>query len=95
MDKKAAYREKWEAELKILNTKISELEAKADKVRAEAKIEYAKGIEAIKAKQKDVKKKIQEMKKAGSEAGENLKSGMESALYDLKKAINSAFSQFK
>jgi hypothetical protein len=95
MNKKAAYQEKWEAELRILNAKINELEAKADKVRAEAKLEYAKGLEAVKAKQKDVKKKILEIKKVGSEAGEDLKAGIESALYDLKKAVNSAVSRFK
>jgi hypothetical protein len=35
------------------------------------------------------------MKKAGNEAGETLKTGIESALYDLKNAINTAVSRFK
>jgi hypothetical protein len=58
MDKKVAYQEKWEAELRILNAKIKELEAKADKVRAEAKLEYAKGIEAEKRNRKILKRRF-------------------------------------
>jgi hypothetical protein len=89
MDKKEAYKEKWEAQLNQL------LAAKADQGKAEAKIEFAEGIEALKTKQEEVKNKLKELKAAGTEASKDLKAGVENALFDLKRAVESAVSKFK
>jgi hypothetical protein len=95
MNKKEIYQEKWEAQLKQLRAKIDGLAARAEKARAEAKIEYAEGIDALKAKQEEVKKKLKQLKEASGEATKNLKTGVESALFDLKKAVESALRKFK
>jgi prefoldin subunit 5 len=95
MDKKEAYREKSEAQFKLLKARIDELAARADKMKAEAKIEYAEGIEALKSKKEDVKRKLKKLQEAGAEASQDLKAGLESALFDLKKAVDSAVKKFK
>jgi predicted nuclease with TOPRIM domain len=95
VDKKESYQEKWEVKFRILDAKVDELKEKADEEKTEAKIECAKSIEAIKAKQKEVKEKIQEMKTAGGKVKEDLKAGVDNALYDLKKAIDSAVIRFR
>ena len=95
MDKKIAYLEKAEAQFKLLKAKIDELAAKADKMKAEAKIEYAEGMDALKAKQIDLKRNLKELNQAGAEASKELKAGVEKVLYDLKKAVESAVSKFK
>ncbi len=95
MDKDQAYREKIDAQLKILSARIDELKAMAQKAKADVKIEYMEGLEALEANQKKVKKKLEDMKKAGKAAGKDLKEGIDMSLFDLKKAVESAFERFK
>jgi hypothetical protein len=94
MDKKEAYQEKSEAQFSLLKAEIDELAARADRLRAEAKMEYVKGIDALRAKQEDVKRKMKELTVAGGEAYKDLKPGVDSALFELKKAVESAISKF-
>jgi predicted metalloenzyme YecM len=95
MDKKEAYQKKWQAQLDELRAKIEGIAARADKAKAKAEIEYAEGIDALKAKQEEVKKKLKQLKDASGEASKDIKNGMESALFDLKKAVESALRKFK
>lgn len=95
MDKDQAYQEKMNAQLKVLSARIDELKAMAQKAKAEVKIEYMEGLEALEANQKTLKKKLADMKKAGKAAGKDLKEGIETSLFDLKKAVESAFDRFK
>ena len=46
-DKRKAYEEKFDAQLKEWNAQIALLKARADKGKAEVKIEYYKTIEAL------------------------------------------------
>ena len=48
MDTKEAYQEKFDAQLRGWSAKIDELMAKADKAKAEAKIEYCEQSENLK-----------------------------------------------
>jgi hypothetical protein len=95
MEKKEAYQKKREAQLNQLRVTIEGLAAKADKARAEAKVEYAEGIDALKAKQEEVKMKLKALREASGESSKDLKAEVESALFDLKKAVESAVSGFK
>lgn len=72
-EKRKAYEEKLDAQVKEWNAQIELLKAKADKARAEVKIEYYKTIEALQSKQNDAKAKLRELKTAGDEAWEDLK----------------------
>jgi hypothetical protein len=94
-NKRKAYEEKLDAQLKEWNAQITLLRAKADKATAEAKVEYYKMIEALQFKQDIVKTKLQELKSAGDEAWEDLKAGAEKAWAEVKTALDSAISKFK
>lgn len=50
-DKRKAYEEKIEAQLKEWNEQISLFRARADKARAEARVEYFRIIEALQRRQ--------------------------------------------
>jgi len=79
MDKRKAYEEKFEAQLKEWSAEIALLKAKADKATAEAKIEYYKVIEAFQRKQETAMMKLQELRGAGDDGWEDLKIGAEKA----------------
>ena len=94
-EKRKAYEEKLDAQLKEWSAQIALLKAKADNAKADAKIEYYKTIEALQGKQKEAKTKLQELKTAGDEAWEDLKTGAEKAWAEVKTAFRIAASKFK
>jgi multidrug resistance efflux pump len=94
-DKRKAYEEKLDAQVKEWSAQIELLKAKADKAKAEVKIEYYKTIEALQSKQNEAKAKLQELKTAGDEAWEDLKTGAEKAWAEVKTAYHDASSRFK
>ena len=89
-----AYRQKMEAQIKEWKAKIDELETRAGKVTAEARDEYHRFMERLRAYQKELPGKLNEMKHASGEAWESLKSGMEKAAADLGDALKEARSKF-
>jgi hypothetical protein len=95
VDKRKAYEEKFDAQLKEWSAEIAQLKAKADKARAEAKIEYYKTIETLQGKQDAARTKLQELRTAGDDAWEDLKTGAENVWTEVKTAFNSAASRFK
>jgi len=94
-DIRKAYEEKYDAQLKEWNAEIALLKAKADKAKAEAKIEYYRTIETLQGKQDAAGKKLRELKAAGDDAWEDIKTGAENAWGELKTALHSAASKFK
>lgn len=95
IDKRKAYEEKLDAQLKEWGAQIALLRAKADNARADTKIEYYKSIEALQHKRDEAATKLQELKTAGDEAWEDLKTGAERAWDEIKAAIRAAGSKFK
>jgi hypothetical protein len=95
MDKRKAYEEKLDAQLKEWSAQIALLRAKADKAKAEAKIEYYKMIEALQGKQETAAMKFQELRAAGDDGWEDLKAGAEKAWAEVKTALQNAASKFK
>jgi hypothetical protein len=94
-DKRKAYEEKIDAQLKEWSAQIALLKAKADNAKADAKIEYHKTIDALQRKQHKAKTKLQELKTAGDEAWEDVKAGAEKAWAEVKTAFHDATSRFK
>ena len=94
-DKRKAYEEKFDAQLKEWSAEIALLNAKADKAKAEVKIEYYKTIETLQGKQDAAKMKLQELRTAGDDAWEDLKTGAEKVWTEVKTAFQSASSRFK
>jgi multidrug resistance efflux pump len=94
-NKRKAYEEKIDAQLEEWSAQIALLKARADKARAEAKVEYYKTIEALQRRQDEARAKLDELKTAGDEAWEDLKKGAEKAWDEVKAAFHSAASKFK
>jgi hypothetical protein len=95
MDKRKAYEEKLDAQLKEWNAQIALFKARADKAKAEAKIEYYRTIETLQHREDDARTKLHELKTAGDEAWEDLKSGAEKAWDEVMAAFHSASLKFK
>ena len=93
-DKRKAFEEKLDAQLDEWSAQIDLLKAKADKAKAEMKIEYYQAIEGLQHKQSDAKAQLQELKRAGDEAWEDLKTGAEKAWTEVKSAYHDASSRF-
>ena len=94
-DKRKAYEDKLDAQLKEWSAQIALLKAKADNAKADAKIEYHKTIETLQRKQNDAGKKLQELKAAGDEAWGDIKTGAEKVWAEVKAAYHDASSRFK
>ena len=95
MEKRKAYEEKLDAQLKEWSAQIALLKAKADKGKTELKTEYFKTIEALQHRQDEARVKLHELKNAGDEAWEDLKTGTEKAWAEVKAAFHSAVSKLK
>lgn len=93
-DTRKTYEEKLDAQFEKWNVQIALLKAKADKAKAEGRIEYYKTIEALQHKQDVAGTKLHQLKTAGDESWEDLKTGAENAWDDVKTAFRSAASKF-
>ena len=94
-DKRKAYEEKLDAQLKEWNAQITLFKAKAKNAEADAKIDYYKTIEALEQKHDEAKTKLQELQTAGDEAWEAVKAGAEKTWAQVKTAYHDAASKFK
>lgn len=95
MDSKEAYREKLEAQMREWSAKIDLLKARADQAKAEAKIEYNKGIEDLHQRKEALQAKVRELQHASDAAWKDIKAGTEKAAADLRDALQRALSKFK
>ena len=93
-DKRKAYEEKFDAQLGELSAQIVLLKAKADKAKAEVKIEYYKTIENLQGKQDAARTKFLELRTVSDDVWEDIKAGAENVLDDVKTAFNRAISRF-
>ena len=94
-EKRKAYEEKLEAQLNEWNAQIALLKAKAKNTQADAKIHYYQTIDALELKRNTAKTKLRELKDAGDEAWEGLKTGAENSWAEVKTAFHNAISKFK
>ena len=95
MDKKEAYREKQEAQLKEWKATLDMLEAKATKATAGVKAELLREIELLQQKKGVVLEKWNELQKSSGEAWDDLKEGVEKSAAELKNALDRVISRFK
>lgn len=95
MDKREAYREKLEAQLKEWKETLDMLEAKATKATAGVKAELLREIELLQQKRGAVLEKWADLQKASGEVWDDLKGGVEKAAAELKNAFDRAISRFK
>ena len=95
MSEKSAYEQKAKAEMEGIAARIEQIKAKALKADADARIRAEEQIEKWKQQKKEIQAKLDELKKTGGGALEQLKSGTQQAIADLKQAVERAASQFR
>jgi len=94
-DKRKAYEEKIDAQLKEWKAEIALFNAKADKAKAEEKIEYYKTIETLQGKQDKARMKLLEIRTTGDDGWEDLTTGAENVWTEVNSAFQSAATKFK
>ena len=94
-DKRKAYEEKFDAQLKEWGAQIALLKAKADKAKADVKIEYYKTLETLQGKQDVARTKLKELRSSGDDAWEDVKTGAENVWTEIKAVFQNAASRFK
>jgi nucleotide-binding universal stress UspA family protein len=94
-EKRKAYQEKIEAQLREWGARIEGLKAKAEKSKAELKIKVEKQIEELRNQEDVAQQKLWELKKSGENAWEGLKTGLEESLDGLKDAFDRTTSKFR
>ena len=95
MEEKDLYRQKFEAKLKELKAQIGVLEAKAEQVKAESKLELKEQIQNLRRKRDSLDTNLDQLKQSSGDAWKDLKAGLESAREELKGALGKAMDQFK
>jgi transketolase len=87
--------DKMEQELQEWDKSLKELKLKAERADEKTRGELKKMIGSMQAKKDDLIKRLSGLKKAKDDAWDDVKSGMSSALSDLKGAFQKAASKFK
>ena len=82
-----------ETQLKQWGKKLDELTAKAENVGTEAKGDYRKGIDDLKAKYRVTQSKLAEFKTGSSENWDTFKTGIENAWSELEEAFKKITNQ--
>lgn len=90
-----AWREKREAQIQEMAARLDLWEAKARKAKADARIRYAEEIGKLRGKLETARLKLSLFQDTSETAWEDVKSGVESALDDLRSGFERAASRFE
>ncbi len=90
-----AFLKRVQSALKELDDEIDELAARAEKVDRDARIRYDEEIAVLRMKRAAVDAKIQRLRDAGAASWGALKSGVQDATDDLRKAIGKAVERLR
>jgi len=94
-ERRDAYIEKLKDMLDEWNAEIDRLAAKEDKAGPNAKIEYHKKLDELRAKRDDIVERIDAMHEAGEDAWEDLKFDLENSWEFLKDGLSVFKSEFQ
>ncbi|MBF8277239.1 MAG: hypothetical protein HW390_2312 [Candidatus Brocadiaceae bacterium] len=92
---KEKYQKDAESTLNDINNKIKGLQSKAEQAGADTKDKYNEIIEGLRKKQEEAQTKLGDLKSRSADAWEDVKSGMDAVLENLKTSCNDAISHFK
>ena len=95
MNSKDAHIEKLHAKIDEWNADIDKLVASADLAKAESKVEFRRQIEKLKQKRRPIEEQLAEVNRAGDDAWEDLKFGIDLAWQALNDAVAAARSRFQ
>lgn len=92
---KEKYQKGAESTLNDLNDKIKGLQVKAEQAGSDTKAKYNEIIEGLQKKQGEAQNRLNDLKSKSADAWEDVKSGMDAALENLKNSYNDAVFHLK
>ena len=92
---KHRFQEKLEAQLKEWDLRLEELKAKARDAKAEIRAEFEVDLEALAGKSALAQEKLQELRRHGEWAWEDVKDSAEKTWSELREALRHSTSLFK
>jgi len=95
MEEKKSYLRKMAERLDQLDAKVAEFKSKGTKAKEDVKEGIDKKADELTAKQQEAWQKLQELKEAGAEKWDSLKSVAEKAQHNLEEAITRIVAKFK
>ena len=87
--------ERMEKKLKVWGVDLEKLKSRTKKAKADVKTEIDREVSTLRPKLNEARKKLEELKTAGSAASTEMKKGVENAWAELKRAFDGARSKFK
>ena len=95
MEDKKSYLQKIADQLKQWDHEINELKAKTITAKDGSKAEILKQIEELRLKKRTAQDKLIQLREAGDEAWDTMRSGLERSLSEFKGAFSKAVAKFK
>lgn len=90
MDNLELYKEKAKAKLQELDARIDLLKAQAASKKADAGIDANKHLEDLRKKREHFSSRMNAMREAGADAGEELRIGFDNMMRDAQEALDRA-----
>ncbi len=95
MDTREAYKEKYEAQLKVWGAKVDVIKAQAEMVKAQAKIDLAPQVNAVNEKYEAAKARLEQMAKATDDVWNDLKTDADKVWQDFEASVQGAFAAIR
>lgn len=94
INEREEYEKKLEMQLQKWDEQVAVLKAKADKAKADAKIECCAVADALQRKRDEAQKRLKALKASGEGEWEDLKAGAEEEWAEVTTALQRAISKF-
>ena len=95
MSTKQIYQKEIEAKLESLDAQIVKMQAKAEQANAELKAKYQEQLRLLTERRETARLKLEELKQSSETAWKTMKSGVESAFFELQTAFDKAVTEFQ
>lgn len=90
-----AHLAKARAALGELDAQIRLLQAKAEKQAADARIEYGNTLQDLRTRRDELADRLKELQQSSGDAWNDLQSGFESAVANMRDSLKSAIERFR
>lgn len=95
MATKQVYLQRLEAQLKDWDARLSVLSAKAQRVKADARIGYENEVETLRRNRAAARAMLEDLGKRGEDAWEDMKDGVETARDEMRRGLEKLAARFK
>jgi len=95
MTERDQYIEKTKAKIDQWNADIDRMKARAEEVGADARIEYQKRLDEMRAQRDEAEAQLKTLREASDDAWRDMKAGFDKAWDNISGAFDSAMARFK